>query len=222
MRRRDFIALAGGLTAAWPLAVRAQQDNRVRHIGIFMNLPEGDPDGTHWIAALLKSLDEFGWTEGRNIRLDIRWGIDAAHVQKNAEELVALNPDVIVAASLPAVRALQQTTRQGADHIRRRHRSGGARPCREPGAAGRQRHGLFAGRTRLERQMAAGPQRDGAGPDAGRAFFTTRSISAPCRNSPSFKPRRPRLASRSASSTCATSPRSSRLSRPSRVRRMAD
>jgi putative tryptophan/tyrosine transport system substrate-binding protein len=110
VRRRDFIALAGGLTG-WPLASRAQQDNRVRHIGVFMNLPEGDLDGAHWIAALLKSLDEFGWTEGRNIRLDIRWGIDAAHVQKNAEELVALKPDVIVAASPPAVLALKQTTR---------------------------------------------------------------------------------------------------------------
>jgi putative tryptophan/tyrosine transport system substrate-binding protein len=110
MRRRDFIALAGGLTV-WPLAARAQQDNRVRHIGVFMNLPEGDPDATRWIAALLKSLDEFGWTEGRNIRLDFRWGIDAAHVQKNAEELVALNPDVIVAASPPAVLALKQITR---------------------------------------------------------------------------------------------------------------
>jgi len=111
VRRRDFIALAGGLTAAWPLAVRAQQDNRVRHIGVFMNLAEGDPDGTHWIAALLKSLDEFGWTEGRNIRVDIRWGVDAEHIQKNAEELVALNPDVFVAATVPAVRALQQATR---------------------------------------------------------------------------------------------------------------
>jgi putative tryptophan/tyrosine transport system substrate-binding protein len=111
VRRRDFIALAGGLTATWPLAARAQQDNRVRHIGVFMNLPEGDPDGTHWIAALLKSLDEFGWTEGRNIRLDFRWGIDAARVQKNAEELIALNPEVIVAASPPAVLALKQTTR---------------------------------------------------------------------------------------------------------------
>jgi putative ABC transport system substrate-binding protein len=112
VRRRDFIALAGGLTAAWPLAAPAQQDNRVRRIGVFMNLPEGDPDGTRWIAALLKSLDEFGWTEGRNIRLDLRWGIDAAHLQKNAEELVALNPDVIVAASPPAVLALQQATRK--------------------------------------------------------------------------------------------------------------
>ena len=83
----------------------------MRHIGVFMNLPEGDPDGSRWIAALLKSLDEFGWTEGRNIRLDFRWGIDAAHVQKNAEELVALNPDVIVAASPPAVLALKQITR---------------------------------------------------------------------------------------------------------------
>ena len=102
MKRRDFIALAGGV-AAWPLAARAQQDNRVRRVGVFMNLPEGDPDGTHWIAALLKSLDEFGWTEGRNIRLDGRWGIDAEHVRKNAEELVAPGPDVIVAASAPAV-----------------------------------------------------------------------------------------------------------------------
>jgi putative ABC transport system substrate-binding protein len=112
VRRRDFIALAGGLTTTWPLAARAQQDNRVRHIGVFMNLPEGDSDATRWIAALLKSLDEFGWTEGRNIRLDFRWGGDAEHVRKNAEELVALNPDVIVAASAPAVLALQQTTRK--------------------------------------------------------------------------------------------------------------
>ena len=111
MRRRDFIALAGGV-AAWPLAARAQQDNRIRHIGVFMNLPEGDPDATRWIAALLKSLDEFGWAEGGNIRLDFRWGGDAEHVRKNAEELVALNPEVIVAASAPAVLALQQATRK--------------------------------------------------------------------------------------------------------------
>jgi len=112
VRRRDFIALAGGLTITWPVAARAQQDNRVRHLGVFMNLPEGDPDGARWIAALLKALDEFGWTEGRNIRLDFRWGVDAEHVHKNAEELVALNPDVIVAASAPAVLALQQATRK--------------------------------------------------------------------------------------------------------------
>jgi putative ABC transport system substrate-binding protein len=112
VRRRDFIALAGGLTITWPLAARAQQNNRVRHIGVFMNLPEGDPDGARWIAALLKALDEFDWTEGRNIRLDFRWGVDAEHVRKNAEELVALNPDVVVAASAPAVLALQQVTRK--------------------------------------------------------------------------------------------------------------
>jgi putative ABC transport system substrate-binding protein len=111
VRRRDFIALAGGV-AAWPLTARAQQDNRVRHIGVFPNFPEGDPDGTRWIAALLKSLDEFGWTEGRNIRLEFRWGIDAAHLRKNAEELVALNPDVIVAASTTVVLALQQASRK--------------------------------------------------------------------------------------------------------------
>jgi putative tryptophan/tyrosine transport system substrate-binding protein len=108
VRRRDFIALTGGATA-WPLTARAQ-DNRGRRIGVFMNLPEGDPDGGRWIAALLKSLDEFGWSEGRNVQLAVRWGIDPAHIQKNAAELVALNPDVIVAASPPAVLALQQAT----------------------------------------------------------------------------------------------------------------
>jgi putative ABC transport system substrate-binding protein len=111
VRRRDFIALAGSV-AAWPLAARAQQDNRVRHIGVFMNLPEGDPEATHRIAALMKSLDEFGWSEGRNLRFDFRWGVDAAHLQRNAAELVALNPDVIVAASAIAVQALQQVSQK--------------------------------------------------------------------------------------------------------------
>ena len=168
MRRRNFIALAGAV-AAWPLAARAQQGNRVRHIGVFMNLPEGDPDGTHWIAALLKSLDEFGWSEGGNIRLDFRWGIDAAHVQKNADELVALNPDVIVAASPPAVLALKQTTRTVpivfvavTDPV--------ALGLVESLAAGRQCHGLFAGRNRSKRQVGASSQRDGAAPDADRGF----------------------------------------------------
>ena len=169
MRRRDFIALTGGLMA-WPLAARAQQDNCVRHIGVFVNLPEGDPDATRWIAALLKSLDEFGWTEGRNIRLDFRWGVDAEHVRKNAEELVALNPDVIVAASAPAVLALQQATHKVPIIFVAVTDPVALGLVESSGATGRQRYGFFPGRTRLGSKMAAGPQRDGARLDAGWRF----------------------------------------------------
>ena len=111
MKRRAFVFLIGGAAFTWPLSVRAQQDDRVHRIGVFMNVPEGHPDGPHYIAALYKALDEYGWTEGRNVRFDFRWGIDAEHVRNNAEELVALAPEVIVAASPPAVVALQSVTR---------------------------------------------------------------------------------------------------------------
>ena len=114
MRRRAFVSALGGAAAAAmlrPLAAHAQQDNRVRRIGLFMNVPEGHPDGPHYIAALYKALDEYGWTEGRNVRFDFRWGIDAEHARSNAAELVALSPDAIVAASPPAVSALQSVTR---------------------------------------------------------------------------------------------------------------
>ena len=114
MRRRAFVSARGGAAAAAmlrPLAAHAQQDNRVRRIGLFMNVPEGHPDGPHYIAALYKALDEYGWTEGRNVRFDFRWGVDAEHVRSNAAELVALSPDAIVAASPPAVSALQSVTR---------------------------------------------------------------------------------------------------------------
>jgi len=111
MRRREFITLLGGAAVVWSRAARAQQDNRVRRVGVFMNLTDGNPDGRRWIAALEKALDEYGWTDGRNIHFDFRWGIDAEHVGKNAEDLIALAPDVIVAASPPAVLALQQVTR---------------------------------------------------------------------------------------------------------------
>jgi putative tryptophan/tyrosine transport system substrate-binding protein len=110
MRRREFIAALGGAAATWPLAARAQQDNRVRRVGVFMNLTEGDPDGRRWIAALEKALDEYGWTDGRNIQFEFRWGTDVEHVRKNAEDLIAFSPDVIVAASASAVVALQQLT----------------------------------------------------------------------------------------------------------------
>ena len=98
MRRREFIALIGGAAAAWPLAARAQQPERVRRIGVLMNLAVGDPEGEARIAAFLQALQQLGWSDGRNVRIDYRWAAgDAGHFQRYAEELLALAPDVILA-----------------------------------------------------------------------------------------------------------------------------
>jgi putative ABC transport system substrate-binding protein len=109
MRRRDFITLLGGVAAAWPLAARAQQGTRMRRIGVFMNLPADDPESPTRIAAFLQGLQELGWTEGNNVRFDYRWGAgDIDLYRRYAEELIALAPDIILAAGGPIVRMLQQ------------------------------------------------------------------------------------------------------------------
>jgi hypothetical protein len=89
MRRREFITLLGG-TAAWPLAARAQQGERVRHVGVLMNLAATDAEGQARLAAFLQGLQEYGWTVGRNMRIDIRWTAgNADDIRKYAAELVA-------------------------------------------------------------------------------------------------------------------------------------
>jgi putative tryptophan/tyrosine transport system substrate-binding protein len=111
IRRREFITLLGG-AAAWPFAARAQQPERVRRIGVLMNLAVGDPEGEARIAAFLQALQQLGWSDGRNVRIDYRWAAgDAGHFQRYAEELLALAPDVILAGATPSVQALQQATR---------------------------------------------------------------------------------------------------------------
>src|SRR5215468_10624053 len=112
MRRREFIALLGG-AAAWPLAARAQQPERVRRIGVFMPLSADDPIGQARIAALREGLEKLGWTEGRNIRIDTRWTStgDVEAMQRFAKELVALQPDLIVTQSTPITATLLQETR---------------------------------------------------------------------------------------------------------------
>jgi putative ABC transport system substrate-binding protein len=110
IRRRDFITLLGG-AAAWPVAVRAQQNDRIRRIGVFMNLPADDPEGQARNTAFVQVLQQLGWTDGRNARIDTRWGTDAGSTRKYAAELVALAPDVILASASTATSALQQTTR---------------------------------------------------------------------------------------------------------------
>jgi ABC-type uncharacterized transport system substrate-binding protein len=111
MERRAFIALLGG-AAAWPLAARAQQSDRVRRIGVLMNLAADDPEGQARLAAFLQRLQELGWIDGRNVRIDTRWTAgNNDRFRTYAAELVALAPDVILAATTPGVTALQQATR---------------------------------------------------------------------------------------------------------------
>src|SRR6266516_6698658 len=108
MRRRRFISLLGGAAVAWPLAARAQQSERMRRIGVLMNLAVGDPEGEARVAAFLQALQQLGWSDGRNVRIDYRWAVaDVGRFHRYAEELVALAPDAILASGTPSVQALQ-------------------------------------------------------------------------------------------------------------------
>ena len=114
MRRRDFIKVVGGAAAAWPLVARAQQPDRMRRIGVLTAGPADadDPDGQARSAAFLQGLQQLGWTDGRNIRIDYRLGAgDADNMRKYAAELVALAPDVILASGTGAMAPLLQATR---------------------------------------------------------------------------------------------------------------
>ena len=111
MRRREFIAALGG-AAALPLAARAQQGERVRRIGVLITLAPDDPESTARLAAFVQGLQALGWTDGRNVRIDTRWGGgDADRLRRNAVELVALAPDVILASGGQGVGILLQATR---------------------------------------------------------------------------------------------------------------
>jgi len=111
MRRRKFITLLGG-AAAWALAARAQQADRMRRIGVLLPAPAGDPDYPPWLGAFVQTLQELGWIDGRNVRIDIRWAtVNPAEIRKQAAELAALAPDVIVAPGTSTVRPLLQATR---------------------------------------------------------------------------------------------------------------
>jgi len=110
MKRRAFITLLGGAAIAWPIAVRAQQAERVRRIGLLMGVAD-DPEAQARVTALKQGLQDLGWTEGRNIQIETRFGgADAGRIRAQAAELVALVPDVLVGATTPVVRALRQAT----------------------------------------------------------------------------------------------------------------
>jgi putative ABC transport system substrate-binding protein len=111
MRRRKFIALLGG-AAAWPMAARAQQPERMRRIGVLMSAVEGDQRGLESITAFAQGLAELGWTVGRNVRIEYRWGGgDLDRFRRYAAELIALSPDVVLATAGSIVGAFQQASR---------------------------------------------------------------------------------------------------------------
>jgi len=112
VKRREFITLLGGAAAAWPPVARAQQPGGMRRIGVLMGSAENDSEAQAWVAAFREALQKLGWTEGRNIRIDTRWAsADVEAMQRFARELVALQPDLILSQSTPAVAALLQQTR---------------------------------------------------------------------------------------------------------------
>jgi putative tryptophan/tyrosine transport system substrate-binding protein len=112
VRRREFITLLGGAAVAWPLAARAQQGERMRRIGVFMNLASDDAEGQARNAAFLQGLQQSGWTVSRNVQIDYRWSAgDAELFRRHAAELAVLAPDVILATGSATVGPLLQATR---------------------------------------------------------------------------------------------------------------
>ena len=138
MRRREFIALFGGVGIAWPLAAYAQQTERMRRIGVVAAYAESDPEAQTRVIAFRQALGGLGWIEGRNVAMEYRWGAgDAGRARAFATELVSLKPDVILAHGTPAVTALRAATRTipvvfvsvidpvGAGHVQSLARPGG-------------------------------------------------------------------------------------------------
>jgi putative tryptophan/tyrosine transport system substrate-binding protein len=113
MKRREFIKAIAGSVATWPLEAHAQQPEKLRRIGVLMAHRESDPEFQDYLKAFRQGLQKFGWTEGRNIRIDSRWGaLDDAEVrQQSAKEILALNPDIILTQNTPPTASMLQQTR---------------------------------------------------------------------------------------------------------------
>ena len=144
MRRRDFIKVVAGSASSWPLAVRAQQGERMRRIGVLMGFAEGDATAESWLAAFRGALTQLGWSEGNNLRIEIRWGAaNPDKIRTLAKELVDLRPDAIFNQTTPVTDALARVTQTipivfvyVADPLRR-----------EPRASGQEHHRFHICRT---------------------------------------------------------------------------
>ncbi len=108
MRRREFLGALGGAVVAWPLDARAQQRQR---IGVLMAYAETSPEAQGWVATFREELPKLGWTEGRNVQVDVRWAPEAALMQRYATELVSLQPGLVLSSSTPTTAALLRETR---------------------------------------------------------------------------------------------------------------
>ncbi len=127
MRRREFITLLAS-AAAWPGATRAQQPGRMRRIGVLMNFAADDPAAQTRLIALLWSLHEWGWTDGRNARIDVRWGAgDAGRIRNFAEELIGFSPNSVAgnACNRLFTFGVARTERQTRDSILQRYQRTG-------------------------------------------------------------------------------------------------
>jgi putative ABC transport system substrate-binding protein len=119
MRRRKFITLLGSAAATWPLAARAQQPDRMRLIGVLMGFAESDSAAQSWLAAFRAVLAKLGWTEGSNLRIELRWSAaDPDKIRTFAKELVDLRPDAIFGQSTPVIGALARETRTNSHRVR--------------------------------------------------------------------------------------------------------
>src|SRR6516165_9854903 len=111
MKRREFITLLGGTTVAWPLVARAQQPDRLRRIGVLIGFAENDPAVQSWLAAFRAALAKLGWSEGSNLRIELRWSAaDPDKIRTFAKELVDLRPDAILSVTTPVTGALVRET----------------------------------------------------------------------------------------------------------------
>ena len=110
MRRRDFIILLGGTAVSWPLAARAQQSTAIRRVGALMSIAENDPQARVWASAFEQGMEKHGWKPGHNLQIEYRWANNDSLLKRFAQELVRLNPEVILAASASSASALQEAT----------------------------------------------------------------------------------------------------------------
>jgi ABC-type uncharacterized transport system substrate-binding protein len=139
VNRRQFI---GGLgLAAWPVVARGQQNGRMRQVGVLLNFDENDSEAQAHLSTFTQGLADSGWTDGRNIRMDVRWGAgNIDRMRMFAKELVDLQPDVILAEGTPTTAAAPAGDADGPDRICGRLRPGGRRLRGEPVAPGREPH----------------------------------------------------------------------------------
>src|SRR5262249_15561503 len=166
IRRRELLVTLGG-AVAWPVAARAQQREQMRRIGVLMNLGSDDAEGQARNAAFLQGLQELGWTVGRNVRIEYRWGAgDAELFRRYASELVALAPDVILAGGGAVVPSLLQATRTVPIVFTGTPDPVGAGFGERRGGAGGHPHGFYVFRIRPRGKRAGAAKREGAPRDA--------------------------------------------------------